>query len=121
LILSDRAHDHVARPRNAGAMADADRIGTGGSPGGGPYIQLWLKLDGGRILKATYETNGCPSSIASASALCELITGREIAKVRLLEARDLITYLGGLPEGKEFYADLAVNAVRDGAREDYKA
>jgi len=100
-------------------MEDADRIGTGGSPGGGPYVRLWLKTEGVRIAKATYETNGCPSSIASASALCELATGREIEKLRLLEAADLIAYLGGLPEGKEYYAVLAIQALMDGLAEEH--
>lgn len=117
MILSERAADYVARPRNAGAMEDADRLGIGGSPGGGPYVQIWLKVADGRIEQASYETNGCPSSIASASALCELAIGREIEKMKLLEPADLIAYLGGLPEGKEHYATLAVTALRDGLKE----
>ena len=112
MILSERALDHVARPRNRGEMSDAGRIGTAGSPGDGPYVRIWLKLEGGKVLKASYETNGCPSSIACASALCELAIGREVKKLQLLEQGDLITYLGGLPEGKEMYAKLAVTALR---------
>ena len=111
MVLSDRAIDHVARPRNRGEMEDADRIGTAGSPGDGPYVRIWLKLDGSKVLKASYETNGCPSSIACASALCELATGRDMDKLTLLEPNDLIAYLGGLPEGKESYATLATSAL----------
>ena len=112
MVLSDRAIDHVARPRNRGEMVDADRIGTAGSPGDGPYVRLWLKFEGNTVLKASYETNGCPSSMACASALCELAIGREMDKLLSLEPNDLIAYLGGLPEGKEVYASLAVHAMR---------
>lgn len=112
MVLSDRAHDHVARPRNAGELPEATHVGTGGSPGGGPYVRIWLLVEEGKILKANYETNGCPSSIAAASALCELAIGRDVEKMKLVEARDLILFLGGLPEGKEYYADLATIALQ---------
>lgn len=114
MILSDRAFDHVSRPRNRGGLEDADRLGISGTPGEGPYVQIWLKCEEGRVLKASYDTNGCPSSIASASALCELATGREMNKLLLLQANDLIIYLGGLPEGKEYYATLAIEALHQG-------
>jgi NifU-like protein involved in Fe-S cluster formation len=112
LVFSDRVHDHVAKPRNVGEMADADVVGLAGVPGDGPHVKIWFKLDGTRIIQASYNTNGCPSSVACASALCELATGREIEKMLLLEATDLITFPGGLPEGKGYYADLAIQALR---------
>lgn len=110
--FTDRALDHIARPRNRGEMADADLYGVAGSPGGGPYVQIWLKVEGDLIAKAQYETNGCPSSVACASMLCELAMGREIEKVKTLEPKELILILGGLPEGKESYASLTVEAIK---------
>ena len=111
MVFSDRVQDHVARPRNAGEMPDADRIGLAGVPGEGPHVKLWFKLNGTKITKASYHTNGCPSSIACASAVCELAIGREVEKIMLLEATELVTFLGGLPEGKGYYADLAIKAM----------
>ncbi len=113
MVFSDRVHDHVARPRNCGEMLDANRIGTAGTPGDGPHVRIWLQVTDGRIQKASYHTNGCPSSIACASALCELGTGRELEKMKLLDAKDLVTYLGGLPEGKGYYAELAIQAIQN--------
>jgi NifU-like protein involved in Fe-S cluster formation len=99
-------------------MPDADRLGVSGSPGDGPYVKIWLKAKDGRITAATFETNGCPSSIACASMLCELAAGREIDKLGLIEANELIKILGGLPEGKEMYATLAVQALRTALKEE---
>lgn len=113
MSFSDLALDHIARPRNRGEMPDADRNGQSGSPGEGPYVQIWLKLDGERIAAASYETNGCPSSVACASMVCELAKEREMRRLVGLEPKDLITVLGGLPEGKEMYASLAVGALRN--------
>lgn len=118
MVLSDRAQDHVLRVRNRGEMPDADRYGLAGYPGDGPYVQLWLKVKDGEIIQATYETNGCPSSMACSSALCELSVGRNMETMLLLEANELVTYLGGLPEGKGHYADLAIEAMRDAIRGD---
>lgn len=111
-MLSDRVQDHVARPRNVGELSDANRLGIAGVPGDGPFVKIWLKVEGDTILKATYETNGCPSSVGCSSALCELSVGRKLENMKLLEPRELELYLGGLPEGKGYYAVLAIQALR---------
>lgn len=117
MVLSDRVQDHVARPRNRGEMPDADRLGIAGVPGDGPFVKIWLKLDGEVILKASYDTNGCPSSVGCSSALCELSVGRKMENMKLLEPTELERFLGGLPEGKGYYAALAIQALRNAMEE----
>ena len=117
MVFSERVQDHITRPRNCGEMLDANLVGLAGVPGDGPHVKLWFKTDDKRILKASYNTNGCPSSIACASAVCELATGREMEKMKLLDATDLVTFLGGLPEGKGYYADLAITALKSALEE----
>lgn len=43
--------------------------------------------------------------------VCELVTGRAVEKARLLTSQDLLLVLGGLPEGKEHFAGMAVAAL----------
>ncbi|MBI1331447.1 MAG: hypothetical protein GC165_01055 [Armatimonadetes bacterium] len=117
MMLSDRVQDHVTRPRNRGEMADANRVGVAGVPGDGPFVKIWLLTENDTILKASYDTNGCPSSVGCSSALCELAMGRTMEKMKLLEPKELELYLGGLPEGKGYYADLAVQAMRNAMEE----
>lgn len=112
MVFSDRIQDHVARPRNRGEMPDATHIGLAGVPGDGPHVKLWFLIEDGVIRKASYDTNGCPSSIGCASMLCELCVGRAMETMKLLEPRELDVILGGLPEGKGHYAELAVKALR---------
>lgn len=112
-MLSPHAAAHVHSPRNAGPLQGATHIGIGGTPGEGPYVRLWLLISDGIIQKASYECNGCPSSIAASSVAAQLLTGRQIGKAKLLESKDLLLILGGLPEGKDYYADLAVEALQN--------
>ncbi|MBX3117423.1 MAG: iron-sulfur cluster assembly scaffold protein [Fimbriimonadaceae bacterium] len=118
MILSPIAAEHVHSPRNAGELEDATHVGTGGTPGEGPYVRLWLILEEGTVRKATYACNGCPSSIAAASMSALLLAGRTVAQALSIDARDVMTVLGGLPEGKEYYADLAVQAIQDALKEE---
>lgn len=112
-MLSALAADHVSSPRNAGRIPDATHLGVGGTPGDGPYVQLWLVIVGGVVRKAGYECNGCPSSIAASSMLAQLAIGRSLEQLERIEPSDLILIIGGLPEGKETYAELAVQALRN--------
>jgi len=82
-------------------MEDATHYGVCGIPGEGPYVQVWLKIEGGRIVRAAQQTNGCPAQIASASLTAQLITGRTVEQAKRIEPKDILTILGGLPEGKE--------------------
>ena len=107
------AADHLARPRNRGPLLAATHIGLGGNePGDGPFVRIWLRVEGGVIQEAAFQSHGCPSSVAAASVLCSLITKRELDKALTLTADELIAVMGGIPEGKEIYAKMAIDALR---------
>lgn len=110
-VFSAVALDHINDRRNDGRLEGATHCGVSGVPGDGPYIRIWLKIEGDTVEKATYECNGCPSSTAAASVAAMLVTGRETGKAALLTGKDLLLVLGGLPEGKEHFADKAAEAV----------
>ena len=48
--FSDTLMDHFAYPRNTGTIEAPDRVGTAGQPGQGPYIALYLKLEGETVV-----------------------------------------------------------------------
>lgn len=111
-MLSPLAADHVQRPRNVGPLEGATHEGCCGEPGDGPFVKFWLHVEDDTIMKAAYQTHGCPSSIASASVLAQLAVGRPSLWAQDITANDLLTILGGLPEGKEKCASMAVQALR---------
>jgi len=99
-------------PRNVGPLAEATHVGRVGEQGSGPYMTLWFVLEGDRITRAAYQTYGCPSAIACGSMTATLLQGRTRDQALLLTAGDLVLVLGGIPEGKEHCAQMAVQAVR---------
>lgn len=112
MAFSPLALEHIANPRNSGPLQGATHKGVAGSPGGGPYVVLWMIVEGDTIKEASYDTYGCPAAVASASVTAAILKGRTIAQALALTARDLTLILGGLPPGKEDCPALAAEAVR---------
>lgn len=112
-MLSQTAAKRLAAPYNAVKLENPTHLGVAGTPGDGPYIRLWLEVEGDTIKGASYECNGCPSSISAAGMLCRVVTGRSLEEISQMTPKDLLAILGGLPEGKEYYAELAIQALHN--------
>jgi NifU-like protein involved in Fe-S cluster formation len=75
-------------------------------------MKIMLRMEGEQIVKAGFDTYGCPSCIACGSWITQWVEGRTREAVSIIESNDLRIVLGGLPLGKEHCAQLAVNALK---------
>jgi NifU-like protein len=98
---TDKVKEHFLRPRNVGEITDADAVGEAGSLACGDQMKLMLKVDEHDVITdAKFQTFGCGSAVASASALTEMIIGKPLDEVAKITNRDIADFLGGLPAEK---------------------
>jgi nitrogen fixation NifU-like protein len=105
-------NDHIANPRNAGELPDANATGEETNPICGDRMRLSLRVREGRIEAAGFLAYGCPPTLVCGSVLTELITGKTIEEATLLTRKGLVEALGGLPSRKQHAAALAIEALR---------
>ena len=109
---SELVRDHFENPRNAGEIVDADAMGYETNPVCGDTMRLTLRINGGRIMEARFQTSGCPAAIAASSVCTEMIRGLSVAEAETLTKEDYAAALGGLPPSKTHCSVLAADAVR---------
>jgi len=109
---SDRALDHLSRPRNAGTLEQPSGKGSDANPSCGDRTTITLRVADGRVAEVMFRTFGCTAAIAAASVLTELAAGRSVEEAARLEPADILNALGGLPARKEACALMAIGALR---------
>ena len=117
-MYTDKVLDHFTNPRNVGTIEDPDGYGKVGSPVCGDLMEVYLKVEDGRIADIKFRTFGCGAAIASSSIASEMVMGQPLQVARALTDERVAEELGGLPEAKMHCSNLAASAIH-AAIEDY--
>ena len=108
---STQFKEHLAHPRNAGDLAEANAVAEETNPVCGDRIRLSLIVKDNRIEAARYRAYGCPPTLVCGSVLTELILGRTTEEARELTRAELLNAIGGLPSRKHHAAALAIETL----------
>lgn len=115
--FESKVRDILANPQNQGEIADADAVGTVGSPECGDMLRMWLKFtekDGKKVIdRASFQAFGCQTAIAVASIATELLKGKTPEEAQKLSASDLAADLGALPPMKIHCGQLVEDALKN--------
>jgi NifU-like protein involved in Fe-S cluster formation len=111
-MYSEILKDHLARPRHAGELQDANAHAEQVNPVCGDRLSLFLRLRKGRIEAVSFLAYGCPPTLACGSALSEMLEGMLVEDALKISREDLVRALGGLPSRKRHAAALAIETLR---------
>ena len=111
MSYSAKFKEHLAHPRNAGELPEANAIADETNPICGDRLRLSLIIKDDRIETARYLAYGCPPTLVCGSVLTELISGKTIEEAKKLTRADLLDAIGGLPSRKHHAAALAIETL----------
>jgi len=110
-MYTDVVIDHFMNPRNVGVIEDPDGYGKVASPVCGDLMEMYIKVEDGKISDVKYRTFGCAAAIASSSIATEMIKGQSLEAAAELTDEGVASALGGLPEAKMHCSMLAATAL----------
>ena len=114
---STKFKDHLAHPRNAGELSDANAVADETNPICGDRLRLSLIVRDDRIEEVRYLAYGCPPTLVCGSVLTELISGKTTEEAKRLTRADLLDAIGGLPSRKHHAASLAIETLHSALRD----
>jgi nitrogen fixation NifU-like protein len=110
-MYSARLLDHFQNPRHAGELQNATVRVRQENPVCGDILELSDVIRDGVIAEIGFRAKGCVPSMACASAVCEIASGKALSEVREISKEDVVEAVGGVPNGSDHAAQLAVDAV----------
>jgi len=105
-------------PRNVGRIDDPSAEARYTGPCGDTMV-IWIGVEGNRIERSGFWTDGCGSSIATGSVVTDLATGRTVEEAMEIDEETILSELEGLPEESEHCALLASRTLKLAIR-DYR-
>ncbi len=104
--------EHFQNPKNVGEIFDPDGIGTVGNASCGDIMQMFIKVNGDKIIEAKFKTFGCGAALATSSILTERIKGATLEEAIKISEETSREVLSQLPKEKVPCFTLATDALK---------
>ena len=79
----------------------------------GDSIEIFLKFENNRVTKASFQTDGCASSVVCGSYAAEMAIGKNPDELMEITGESILDILDGLPEENEHCAYLAAESLHE--------
>jgi nitrogen fixation NifU-like protein len=107
--MSPELIDHFRNPRNVGELPEPAITVEVSNPICGDILRLSVLREGDRVTEVRYKVRGCAASIATGSALTELILKRDLKSI---SSQDIEQAVGGLSNESKHAAQLCLDGTR---------
>lgn len=108
---TDKGIQYILQKTNVGEIENPS-ITVKGRGTCGDIMILQLTIENNHIVEAKYDYIGCAGLQAAGSALTEMIKGKSINQAEKIESKDILDYLGGLPQQKHECALIASTTLK---------
>lgn len=103
---------YFKNPKYVGDIKNPDGVGEVGNPTCGDMMDVYIKVEKGRIKDIRFKTFGCIAAISSTEALCRIAKGKTLTDAMKINAKNIVKELGGLPSIKLHCSVLGADALR---------
>lgn len=101
-------------------MDEADVVSNYRNQGCGDGYRIYLRIEDGVIVDASYTTTGCGFGLAALAIVCDVAKGKTLEEARSITTDDINAGLDGFPPRRQNYPESALEAFRQ-ALDDYAA
>ncbi len=110
--LGELGFERWRNPLYAGKMADPDAYARVTGPCG-DTMEMFLRLDNGRVGTASFFTDGCASSTVCGSLAAEMAVGKDPDEIGDITGEAILAKLGKFPKEDEHCAFLAAETINE--------
>jgi nitrogen fixation NifU-like protein len=116
-MYSAKLLDHFEHSRNVGDVADANAAVELNNPVCGDVVRFSARVRNGKIEEIRFRAKGCVPAMACASAVTELVSGRDVDDARSLSWKQLEEAVDGVPEASRHASQMAIEGLQSLLRE----
>ena len=101
--------EHAKYPSNRGAIETTKFVGHSSLIGNPPFISIYVCIKEGKIVDASFESQGCGVTTAICSVTTELLKDRRLNS--LPDQDEIVAELDGVPADKLHCVQIVLQAV----------
>ncbi len=120
-MYSEKIIERFVNPKYAGGLRGANGTGKCDNEDCGDQVKLYISVnDDNVITDAKFKAYGGVCTIVALDVACSLIEGRSLDAALRTNYYQILEEMGQVPEGREYTANLAVEAIRAAIEDFYK-